>query len=215
MNLVTSRGRRAFTLIELLVVIAIISILASILFPVFARARENARRSSCQSNVKQIGLALFQYAQDYDERLVIAGHPYDTDATKRWFHLLEPYTKSTQIQLCPSRNSTVNSYGWNYAEFGWIGTNVAYGSSRHLSSLSCSAETIIIGDNAIQDGSVPVTDSEWIYKVNVSATPGQYLSTIHFDGGNYLYTDGHVKWLSKAGLIGKPGLLTVDCSDNP
>jgi prepilin-type N-terminal cleavage/methylation domain-containing protein len=61
--------RRAFTLIELLVVIAIIALLAAILFPVFARARENARRASCQSNMKQIGLGILQYAQDNDERL--------------------------------------------------------------------------------------------------------------------------------------------------
>src|SRR5471030_86040 len=60
-------GRRGFTLIELLVVIAIIAILASILFPVFARARENARRASCMSNLKQLGLGYLQYAQDYDE----------------------------------------------------------------------------------------------------------------------------------------------------
>ncbi len=61
--------RRAFTLIELLVVIAIIAILAAILFPVFAKAREKARQSSCQSNVKQLGLAFMQYTQDYDEKL--------------------------------------------------------------------------------------------------------------------------------------------------
>ena len=63
------KAKRGFTLIELLVVIAIISILAAILFPVFARARENARRASCQSNMKQAGLAFMQYTQDYDERL--------------------------------------------------------------------------------------------------------------------------------------------------
>jgi prepilin-type N-terminal cleavage/methylation domain-containing protein len=63
-----SRKRTGFTLIELLVVIAIIAILAAILFPVFARARENARRASCQSNLKQIGLAVYQYTQDYDEK---------------------------------------------------------------------------------------------------------------------------------------------------
>ena len=66
------QNRVAFTLIELLVVIAIIAILAAILFPVFGRARENARRSSCQSNMKQIGLAFAQYTQDYDERLPLS-----------------------------------------------------------------------------------------------------------------------------------------------
>src|SRR5690349_12144108 len=63
------RSARGFTLIELLVVIAIIALLAAILFPVFARARENARRASCQSNLKQIGLGFHQYTQDYDDRL--------------------------------------------------------------------------------------------------------------------------------------------------
>jgi prepilin-type N-terminal cleavage/methylation domain-containing protein len=73
MNTLPCRKKRAFTLIELLVVIAIIAILAAILFPVFARARENARRSSCQSNLKQIGLGVLQYTQDYDETLPPAG----------------------------------------------------------------------------------------------------------------------------------------------
>lgn len=88
--------RGAFTLIELLVVIAIISLLAAILFPVFARARENARRTLCQSNLKQIGLVLMQYAQDYDEKMVPIG------LEMRWANLTEPYAKSTQIYDCPS-----------------------------------------------------------------------------------------------------------------
>lgn len=113
-----TRCKKGFTLIELLVVIAIIAILASILFPVFARARENARRASCMSNLKQMGLAMMQYTQDYDEC-----YPYsyssgmganppggswlgttsgDTYPTWGWSQLLYPYHKSLQILLCPS-----------------------------------------------------------------------------------------------------------------
>ncbi len=93
----SSRVRSAFTLIELLVVIAIIAILAAILFPVFARARENARRSACQSNMKQIGLGFLQYAQDYDESL-----PYPNSGNKHWVEPIMPYVKSQQIFVCPS-----------------------------------------------------------------------------------------------------------------
>ena len=90
-----------FTLIELLVVIAIIAILAAILFPVFGRARENARRSSCQSNMKQLGLGLQMYIQDYDEVAPNALH-YNGTTQISWRQIIQPYTKSTQIVLCPS-----------------------------------------------------------------------------------------------------------------
>ena len=99
------RARRAsgFTLIELLVVIAIIAILASILFPVFSRARENARRSSCLSNMKQIGLGVMQYTQDYDERLPLKQIGQTSDATNpKWMDSTYPYVKSTQLYTCPS-----------------------------------------------------------------------------------------------------------------
>ena len=101
--------RNAFTLIELLVVIAIIAILASILFPVFARARENARRSSCQSNLKQIGLGLIQYSGDFDEMLPRSAftsyYAQSGDGSYKWMDAIYPYVKSEQIFVCPSDSS--------------------------------------------------------------------------------------------------------------
>ncbi|HEX8463718.1 MAG TPA: DUF1559 domain-containing protein [Abditibacterium sp.] len=103
-------SRSGFTLIELLVVIAIIAILASILFPVFGRARENARRASCQSNLKQIGLAFVQYSQDYDEYSPAAAtrtvSATSNTGRRSWPTVLMPYVKSTQIFVCPSASAT-------------------------------------------------------------------------------------------------------------
>jgi prepilin-type N-terminal cleavage/methylation domain-containing protein/prepilin-type processing-associated H-X9-DG protein len=111
--------KSGFTLIELLIVIAIISILAAILFPVFARARENARRSSCQSNMRQLGLGLLQYSQDYDETLPCGVHAPSANGTG-WAGQAYPYIKSTQIYTCPSdtykvrgANNTAISYSYN------------------------------------------------------------------------------------------------------
>lgn len=100
----SNRQKTAFTLIELLVVIAIIAILAAILFPVFARARENARRSSCQSNLKQLGLGFLQYTQDYDERFPQGTATGNTG--RGWAGQVQPYLKSHQILKCPSETNT-------------------------------------------------------------------------------------------------------------
>ncbi len=100
--------RTGFTLIELLVVIAIIAILAAILFPVFARAREKARQTSCLSNLKQLGLASQMYAQDYDEMLVrdiTDVYPSATPRYLSWSRMLLPYIKNEQVYVCPSETN--------------------------------------------------------------------------------------------------------------
>src|SRR5688500_1832645 len=88
------RARTGFTLIELLVVIAIIAILAAILFPVFAQARAKARQAACMSNMKQFGLAMLMYAQDYEETLPFAAYNPPGQTLIMWYDLVEPYVKS-------------------------------------------------------------------------------------------------------------------------
>jgi prepilin-type N-terminal cleavage/methylation domain-containing protein/prepilin-type processing-associated H-X9-DG protein len=102
------RTRPAFTLIELLVVIAIIAILAAILFPVFAQAREAARKTTCLSNVRQLGIGLMAYAQDYDETLpfssfsAVPGQSVNSIQNPKWADVIQPYVKNDQIFTCPS-----------------------------------------------------------------------------------------------------------------
>jgi prepilin-type N-terminal cleavage/methylation domain-containing protein/prepilin-type processing-associated H-X9-DG protein len=109
-------SNKGFTLIELLVVVAIIALLAAILFPVFGWARENARRTSCQSNLKQIGLGLLQYAQDYDENLPFAyfgtNNNSDTTNNYKWMDAIYPYVKSEQVYNCPS-DTIYQEYTYN------------------------------------------------------------------------------------------------------
>ncbi len=148
--------KKAFTLIELLVVIAIVSILAAILFPVFGRARENARKSSCLSNLKQIGLGLQQYVQDYDGAYPM--HAYDVGAVRlRWSDALQPYTKSRQIFLCPSAPETLRTRVWfdgTAGNYGGYGYNFQYlGNSRpsarftaNDSQITAPAQTIALAD---------------------------------------------------------------------
>jgi prepilin-type N-terminal cleavage/methylation domain-containing protein/prepilin-type processing-associated H-X9-DG protein len=132
--------RRGFTLIELLVVIAIIAILAAILFPVFAKAREKARTSSCTSNLKQIGLALVQYVQDYDEKYAFNNiDPGNTGTQRLGFALLlQPYIKNQQVFLCPSDTNpnAAASGGWLNGP-GNFKTSYIY--NNNLSGLSMAA----------------------------------------------------------------------------
>lgn len=157
--------KRGFTLIELLVVIAIIAILAAILFPVFARARENARKSSCQNNLKQLALGFKQYINDFDERYplvaVTAGSatgvpPYG------WADALQPYIKNTQVYQCPSdtaegaddpRVEGYTDYWYNKNFVRWIPRSGAYiVTGANESMLGSSAQTIIAGDGGSTTG---------------------------------------------------------------
>jgi len=108
-----TKSRKAFTLIELLVVIAIIAILAAILFPVFATAREKARMTACVSNEKQIGIGLLQYVQDYDETYPCA-YDYWGYQGVGWFYQIYPYVKSIGVIQCPSDSNAGDSKGWSY-----------------------------------------------------------------------------------------------------
>lgn len=118
---------RGFTLIELLVVIAIIAILAAILFPVFARARENARRASCMSNLKQIGLGIMQYTQDYDEQYPMAGIELGGDYWwTAWPSRVQPYVKSLQVFACPDDSAAGKVNGW--------GTGISYASNTYINN---------------------------------------------------------------------------------
>jgi len=135
----------AFTLIELLVVIAILAILAAILFPVFAKAREKARQINCVSNLKQIGTAVQMYATDYDERLNYYQQPWGV----AWYDVLDPYTKNTQLRVCPSKSDWNPSHATHKTGYGLNQTPFPSGlgsptppASVSLSQLVSPAETI-------------------------------------------------------------------------
>ena len=230
------QDKHGFTLIELLVVIAIISILAAILFPVFARARESARRASCASNLKQMGLAIVQYTQDYDET-----YPYllegNSGALKGghfrknfpiWADSVFPYVKNYQIFFCPS-NSLANvpvldeantpeylvapkiqaSYGaaantdppYNLYALTLSGSAaMTYGPPTKLSSFNNVSETFIVGE--IQNSRTTSAGYNIVPLTNVRCTDPAHANPVcpgtnHFDGGNWLYVDGHVKFMKK------------------
>jgi prepilin-type N-terminal cleavage/methylation domain-containing protein/prepilin-type processing-associated H-X9-DG protein len=185
-----------FTLIELLVVIAIIAILAAILFPVFARARENARRASCMSNEKQIGIAVMQYLQDYDERYM---HQHENEGGSDpipdyfWYQPLQPYIKSDQVFRCPSDTENPRTAESDYVINGFFAHDSA---SSQFSNI---AEQIMASErhNGVDD----IDYHPWGAGGDINAAPDpaefddHIDKTRHFDGANYLFGDGHVKWM--------------------
>jgi prepilin-type N-terminal cleavage/methylation domain-containing protein/prepilin-type processing-associated H-X9-DG protein len=200
----TSSQRHGFTLIELLVVIAIIAILASILFPVFGRARENARRSSCQSNMKQLGLGFMQYSQDYDERMpssvdspapgTLGGWMYftKTDRTAGAFEpakgSLFPYTKSVQIYVCASDTEgqvSGNSYAANQCVFQPSVSGIAPGKS--IAAFQETSKWMLLGEESAGSSRKNSTDDGYM-------TIGNSFTDRHLEGTNMLFVDGHVKW---------------------
>jgi prepilin-type N-terminal cleavage/methylation domain-containing protein/prepilin-type processing-associated H-X9-DG protein len=190
----------AFTLIELLVVIAIIAILAAILFPVFAQAREKARQTSCLSNLKQYSLATLMYVQDYDEAFPYSAYlnntcnPANPFSVATFYWAVVPYVKNDQITRCPSEDQAMNtqllvgapcpntppftSYTVNHALFanGFIPNQASF----RLVSVNRPAETIMTYDG----------------NTAVGAQPNQQLQLVqarHQNTFSASYVDGHVK----------------------
>ena len=203
---------RGFTPDELLVVIAIIAILAAILFPVFAQARENARKSTCQSNLKQLGLAVMMYAQDYDEILprgYIYEIPGDTNYLFSWMQLCMPYIKNGKVCECPSWSDT---------------SHYSDGSSLRQIPIPKESYTTFWGGGAAGQAMAAIQKpADLIYAWEekpaafASLSDGYYCGTApatvvatlnsttnmpHQGGMNVFFCDGHVKWMKSFAVGG-------------
>ena len=215
------RRNAGFTLIELLVVIAIIAILAAILFPVFAQAREKARQTSCLSNMKQIGTAAQMYVQDYDERLFFragsprlpAGTPAATGNAFKWWNMMMPYIKNNNVFTCnsdslpansPDINGTKDANGVYTIKRSYIAVSIAEGLA--LAQILLPADTIVVTEKWGTDYTAPTapgrTDS-WIEPFNGDYTTDKTDKTRMFTAGNRhsgfinaSFFDGHAKSLN-------------------
>jgi prepilin-type N-terminal cleavage/methylation domain-containing protein/prepilin-type processing-associated H-X9-DG protein len=191
---------RGFTLIELLVVIAIIAILAAILFPVFARAREKARQSTCQSNLKQIGLSLKMYAQDYDDTNLRMYFGTGSRAY-RWHQALQPYMKSTEMFRCLSSAQLVDTYSGLFMCYGMNSFN--FDGNQATSFWYGPADADVqdaTGTIWVADSYHPTDRSQGSYYVGGGATftdPVVRVDYRHNGLCNTLWYDGHVKAMGR------------------
>ncbi len=194
---------KGFTLIELLVVIAIIAILAAILFPVFARAREKARQASCLSNVKQFALAILMYTQDYDETLPM-GSCLCADGVRTIADLAQPYVKNRNIIYCPTdKVGQVDVAGL----MTMFGIPMAPGA---IPRLSYTVNPILIASKAdnpawpvwslaqvAYPSECPMSfDGKW-NTTTIVTFPGSLPDYRHNKGANVGFVDGHGKWVNE------------------
>jgi prepilin-type N-terminal cleavage/methylation domain-containing protein/prepilin-type processing-associated H-X9-DG protein len=187
----------AFTLIELLVVIAIIAILAAILFPVFAQAREKARGISCLSNCKQIGLGIQMYAQDYDETFVPASvgfTPFNV--------LIEPYIKNQQVWTCPSAVTTITGVSRSIGMSATVARPVT--AVLRMPAIEFPASLIAMGDSQPLTWTSTFASNVNGFQACSSATreatgQAQGSTHAHFQrhtlGANFVFADSHAKWM--------------------
>jgi prepilin-type N-terminal cleavage/methylation domain-containing protein/prepilin-type processing-associated H-X9-DG protein len=213
--------RRGFTLIELLVVIAIIAILASILFPVFARAREKARQTSCLANVKQLVLGANMYSQDYDEMLPNGAQSADSswgDANDTsWRMMILPYVKNVQIFQCPSKKMTSTPFDGQSLLDG--AQNAGYGINyQHYNSGAPTPPTAAsLGQAEDASAVVLLWESTGVFYVGIASNAhgdvrSDEAAGRHNGGQNCGFVDGHAKWLKPTVLCPASGdcLLSLE-----
>jgi len=218
--------RRGFTLIELLVVIAIIAILAAILFPVFAQAREKARQTQCLSNLKQVGTGLMMYTQDYDEMNPPMRNAADTAWRDNWADFnnptfagqtpnfllcLTPYVKNNNIYGCPSAPNETTGTPGNQAvtpisRSSFLGNAVVM--HRSIAAIPNPADIVYVQELFNARGMAflrPLvrnandanrTQYRWWYFPRPGATDVWNYTATHMNGGNVLFCDGHAKHLN-------------------
>ncbi len=200
--------RYGFTLIELLVVIAIIALLAAILFPVFAQAREKARQTTCQSNLRQCGIAFLAYVEDYEECFPLIG--YETTAAPyyvNWHDLINPYTKNTDICLCqsslipptdsngtPSTDFGYNSFYLNSLQTDFSNADTAAGVS--IGTVQTPTETVLLTDAEASMESYCGPDGKYLLPPSLpNAACWGRPAVLHSRGVNVEWLDTHVKWM--------------------
>jgi len=207
------RKRSGFTLIELLVVIAIIAILAAILFPVFAKAREKARMSSCSSNLKQMMLGVIQYTQDYDERYPSAR--WGGNNAYSWRATTAPYVKSRQLFACPSNPDSQQICAGDGFPRGYCANGAASGgNTQPMDQAPQSIASVIAPSQCI--GLACITkrnggDADIWFNDYTAGVGGNYSGSYnHMGMGNYAFMDGHVKAMKPSGTINPVNMWDIN-----